>query len=93
VSRLRADLLAGVARAADRLVELLEPGRYLGELRALPGKQVGHWQALVVLLAAGGPSPELDAACAGLRGAFADRPHAAGHVERLVTWSQARASG
>lgn len=93
VSRLRADLLAGVARAADRLTELLEPGRYLDELRAVSDKQVGHWQALVVLLAAAGPSSELDAACAGLRDSFADRPHAAGHVERLVTWSRTRASG
>jgi hypothetical protein len=93
VNRLRADLLAGVARAADRLIDLLEPGRYLDELRALPDKQVGHWQALVVLLAARGPSSELDAACAGLRDSFADRPYAAGHVDRLVAWSQARASG
>jgi hypothetical protein len=93
VHRLRADLLAGVARAADRLIDLLEPGHYLDELRALPDKQVGHWQALVVLLAARGRSSELDAACAGLRDSFADRPYAAGHVDRLVAWSQARASG
>jgi hypothetical protein len=93
VNRLRADLLAGVVRAADRLIDLLEPGHYLDELRALHDKQVGHWQALVVLLAARGPSSELDTACAALRNSFADRPHAAGHVDRLVDWSRARASG
>lgn len=93
IDRLRVDLLAGVARAADRLIDLLQPGHYLDELRALADKQVGHWQALVVLLAARGPSSELDAACAGLRDSFADRPYAAGHVDRLVAWSQARASG
>src|SRR6185437_5895393 len=63
LDRLRADLRAGVLRAADRLVELLEPDRYLDELRALPHKEIGHWPPLVVLLAARGPSPELDAAC------------------------------
>ncbi|MEH1013214.1 DUF4304 domain-containing protein [Micromonospora sp. CPCC 206060] len=93
VDRLRADLLAGVARSAGRLVELLAPGRYLDELLALPDKQVGHWQALVVLLAERGPSADLDAAYVGLRDAFADRPRAAGHVERLIGWAQARASG
>ncbi|MER5338698.1 hypothetical protein [Micromonospora sp. NPDC002717] len=91
VDRLRADLLAGVARAADRLVELLEPGRYLDELLALRDKQVGHWQPLVVLLAARGPSSELDAACVGLRDAFAGRPRAAEHVDRIIDWARARA--
>lgn len=92
MDRLRADLLAGVARAADRLIDLLAPGRYLDGLRAVSDKQVGHWQALVVLLTARGPGAELDAARAGLRASFADRPHAAGHVDRLIAWSQARAS-
>jgi hypothetical protein len=82
--RLRADLLAAVARAADRTAQLLEPNRYLDELSALPVKRVGHWEALVVLLADRGPTPELRAACVELRRAFADRPHAADHVDRLV---------
>jgi hypothetical protein len=92
LDRLRGDLLARVARAAGRLVELLQPDRYLDELRAEPNKQIGHWQPLVVLLAAHGPSPELDAACAGLRAAFAERPQSAAYVERLIGWAQARAA-
>jgi hypothetical protein len=92
VARLRADLLTGVTRAADRLVELLEPGRCLAELSALPDKKIGHWPPLVILLSGRGPSPELDAACAGLREAFAARPRAAGYVDELVGWAHARAS-
>ena len=93
VARLRADLLTGVTRAADRLVGLLQPGRYLDELRALPDKRIGHWPPLVILLAARGPSPELDAACAGLRNAFAERPRAATYVDDLIGLARARASG
>jgi hypothetical protein len=93
VDMLRADLVAGVVRAGDRLVELLRPDRYLDELRALPTKQIGHWQPLVVLLAAHGPSPELDAACAGLRATFAERPGSSAYVERLIGWARARAGG
>lgn len=90
LDHLRADLLPAVDRAARRLVDLLTPGRYRAELHALPEKQVGHWHALVVLLAADGTRPELDDACARLRAAFADRPHAAGHVERVVEWARSR---
>ncbi|MEH1101920.1 DUF4304 domain-containing protein [Micromonospora sp. CPCC 205561] len=92
VDRLHADLLTGVTRAADRLVELLQPGRYLAELSALPNKQIGHWPPLVILLSGRGPSPELDAACAGLRAAFAERPRAAEYVDELIGWAHARAS-
>jgi hypothetical protein len=92
IDGLRADLLTGVTRAADRLVELLEPDRYVDEIQALPNKQLGHWPPLVVLLAERGPSPELDAACTGLRDAFAERPHSAGYVDRLTRWAHARAS-
>lgn len=91
IDGLRADLLAAVAQAASRLNELLEPGRYRDELQALPDKKIGHWQALVVLLADRGPSAELTAALEGMRAAFADRPQSAGHVDRLVTWAQTRA--
>jgi hypothetical protein len=84
VDRLRGDLVTGVMRAADRLVELLQPGRYLDELRAVPHKGIGHWPPLVILLAARGPSSELDAACAGLRNAFAERPRAAGYADDLI---------
>jgi len=93
VERLRADLLAGVTRSAHRLVQLLEPGRYLDELQALPAKQIGHWPPLVVLLAERGPSPELDAACTGLRTAFAERSRSTGYVDRLTSWANTRAAG
>jgi hypothetical protein len=88
----RADLVAGVSAAARLVTALLEPGRYLDELRALPVKQVAHRQALVVLLADEGESPELEDAFVRLRDAFADRPRAAGHIDRLVAWGQARAA-
>jgi hypothetical protein len=93
VDGLRADLLAGVTGAAGRLTELLAPGRYLDELLAVPDKKVGHWQAVVVLLADRGPSAELDAAYAGAREAYAGRPRAADFVEELIAWSRARAAG
>jgi hypothetical protein len=90
IESLRADLLAGVAQGADRLVELLTPGRYLDELLAEPDKQYGHWHALVVLLAERGPSPELDGAFVGLRAAGADRPQAAEYIEGLVELANTR---
>lgn len=88
----RADLLAAVSAAASRLIELLEPGRYLDELRALPDKKIGHWQALVVLLPDRGLSPELTAALEGMRAASADRPHSGRYVDRLAEWARTRAA-
>ncbi len=93
VEALRADLLDQVHDAGERLSELLIPGRYLKELTAVADKQVGHWQALVVLLADLGPSAALDDACAGARSAFAARPAASLFVEELITWAHARATG
>jgi hypothetical protein len=89
---LRADLVAQTSRAARLMLDLLAPDGYLDWLRARPRKRLADWRPLVVLLAAHGPSPELDAACAGLRAAFAERPGSAGHVDRLVEWARARAS-
>jgi hypothetical protein len=71
---------------------LLEPSRYLDELSAMRDKQIGHWTALAVLLAERGRSPELDAVCAALRDAYADRPLAAEHLNRLIEWAQTYAS-
>ncbi|MBL8928513.1 MAG: hypothetical protein JNL54_00170 [Kineosporiaceae bacterium] len=78
--------------AGERLADLLVPGRYLQELTAIADKQVGHWQALVGLLAGARPSTALDDACAGVRAAFASRPAAAGAVEELIAWAHARAA-
>ncbi|MGW3511157.1 hypothetical protein [Streptomyces sp. NPDC000994] len=83
MDRLRSHLLAAAAQAAGRLAELLQPGRYVDELSALPDKRLGHWEALVVLLAERGPSPEPHAACAGLRAASADRLLAARSIDAL----------
>jgi len=58
----------------------------------VPDKQIGHWQPLVVLLAAHGQSLELDAACAGLHDAFVDRPRSAEYVDRIIGWAHARAA-
>ncbi len=89
LDRFRDDLLAAVAASAGRLVELLEPGRYLDELLALPTRGIGVWEALVVLLAERGPSPDLDAACIGLIDAYADRD---ANPDHLLTWATDRAS-
>jgi hypothetical protein len=91
LDRLRDDLVTGVTAAATWLVHLVQPGRYLAELAAVPDKKIGHWEPYVVLLAAErGPSPELDAACAGLRAAFAERPATSEHVERIIAWVTGR---
>jgi hypothetical protein len=90
VDRLRAHLVAGVANAAPRLVELLAPGRYLEELRALPDKGIGGWRVLAALLAWQGPSRELDEALAGLRTAWEDRPGGDEYVQRLAAWARTR---
>lgn len=92
LDRLRTELVTAVTDTGRRLSELLSPGRYLQELLALPDKQVGHWKALVVLLAAHGPSPALDSACSSLGEAYSDRPRAAGFVDKLTSWAQARAT-
>jgi hypothetical protein len=89
---LRADLVPAVGRAADRLIELLAPGRYLAELWAKPQLGLGSWQALVLLEADRGPSPALDAAIAGLQDSVADRPAAADYQRRLIDWARNRAA-
>ncbi|MGW4822592.1 hypothetical protein ACWEP4_27260 [Streptomyces sp. NPDC004227] len=82
--RLRSHLLAAVAQGAGRFAELLQPGRYVDELSALPDKRLGHWEALAVLLAGRGPSSEPHTACAGLRAPSADRPLAARSIDALI---------
>jgi hypothetical protein len=92
IAQLRTDLQATASQAGARLAELLAPDRYLDELRALPDKQIGHWEALAVLLAGHGPSAELDQAIAGLAAALADRPSASEFAPRLAAWARARVS-
>jgi hypothetical protein len=91
LDRLRADLVAGVTLVVDRLVELLQPGRCLDELRAMPDKPTFIWPQLVCLLAERGPSPELDAACVSLRHAFTEWSMAK-DAEKLIALAHARAA-
>lgn len=62
--------------AADELartaLDLLRPGRYLEALRGIPDLGGAMWEPLVVLLAEGGPSAELDAAIEDMRADYAN---------------------
>ncbi|WP_174189483.1 hypothetical protein [Nocardia barduliensis] len=63
VDAIRAELPRRVHTYARRALRLLEPGRYLDELLALPDPRLGAREAIVVLLADRGPGPGLDDAC------------------------------
>jgi hypothetical protein len=68
-----AALLAGAAdKLARTALDLLRPGRYLEALRGIPDLGGAMWEPLVVLLAEGGPSPELDAAIEDMRADYAN---------------------
>ncbi|WP_067862817.1 hypothetical protein [Nocardia shimofusensis] len=60
IESIRAELPRRVHAYARRAVQLLEPGRYLEELLALPDPGVRTWEAIVVLLADDGPGPRLE---------------------------------
>jgi len=68
-----AALLAGAAdELAHTALDLLRPGRYLEALRGIPDLGGAMWEPLVVLLAEGGPSAELDAAIEDMRADYAN---------------------
>src|SRR5690606_18077464 len=67
IETIRAELPRRVHAYARRAVHLLEPGRYLAELLALPDSDARIWEAIVVLRADDGPGAELDEAIARLR--------------------------
>ncbi|WP_040786474.1 hypothetical protein [Nocardia pneumoniae] len=91
VDAIRAELPRRVHAYARRALRLLEPGRYLDELRADPDPRIETWEAIVVLLADRGPGPELDDAVDHLRTCFAKR-HASAYAEDVIAYAQARAA-
>jgi hypothetical protein len=92
VDDVRVQLLPAVRHRARRALELLEPGRYLDELRALPEKSSCHWEPIAVLLAERGPSPELDDALDALRETHAGRPAAREFVDTVTRYVRMRAA-
>jgi hypothetical protein len=63
-----AALLVGAAgKLARTALDLLRPGHYLKALRGISDLGGAMWEPLVVLLAEGGPSAELDAAIEDMR--------------------------
>ncbi|WP_433579090.1 hypothetical protein [Nocardia brasiliensis] len=87
VEVIRAELPRRVHAYARRARQLLEPDRYLDELLAQPDRQVATWEAITVLLAERGPTPELDDALAQLR-ALAPSNHA----DEVLAYARSRAA-
>ncbi|NKY28627.1 hypothetical protein [Nocardia gamkensis] len=91
VDAIRAALPRRVHACARRALRLLEPGRYLDELLALPDPRIGALEAIVVLLAERGPGPQLDEAFVRFRSCFADGDEAA-YAENVVAYARGRAA-
>ncbi|WP_338773867.1 hypothetical protein V7968_20190 [Nocardia vulneris] len=87
VEAIRAELPRRVHAYARRARQLLEPDRYLDELLAQPDRQVATWEAITVLLAERGPTPELDDALDQLR-ALAPSNHA----DEVLAYARSRAA-
>jgi hypothetical protein len=86
-----AALLVGAAdQLAHTALDLLRPGRYLEALRGIRKLGGAMWEPLVVLLAEGGPSAELDAAIEDMR---ADYPnYGFGPPDMEVEYARMRAA-
>ncbi|MEJ3750484.1 hypothetical protein WEI85_45405 [Actinomycetes bacterium KLBMP 9797] len=67
LDRAAARLVGAADKLARTALDLLRPGRYLEALRAVPDLGGAMWEPLVVLLAEGGPSADLDAAIEDMR--------------------------
>ncbi|MBF6174894.1 hypothetical protein [Nocardia blacklockiae] len=91
IDTVRAELPRRVHAYARRALRLVEPGRYLEELLSLPHRDGRHWEAIVVLLAEQGPSPELDDAFARLRECYADAD-ALVYADELIGYARDRAA-
>jgi hypothetical protein len=86
-----AGLLTTAARgAAQTALDLLRPGRYLEQLRALPDLGGAMWEPVVVLLAEHGPSTELDEAIEDMRAAYAE--HNLGAPDMEIEYARRRAA-
>ncbi|WP_280472879.1 hypothetical protein [Nocardia asiatica] len=91
VDAVRAELPRRVHACARRALRLLEPGRYLDELLALPDQQIGAREAIVVLLAERGPGPQLDEACHRFQVCATARDTSV-HAAKVIAYAQDRAA-
>ncbi|MGY2031256.1 hypothetical protein ACW9HR_16095 [Nocardia gipuzkoensis] len=91
VDAIRAQLPRRVHAYARRALRLLEPGRYLDELLALPDPRIETWEAIVVLLADRGPGPQLEDALVRYQECFSER-HTSAHAENVIAYAQRRAA-
>ncbi|MCU1641474.1 MAG: hypothetical protein JWN03_1749 [Nocardia sp.] len=90
IEAIRDELPRRVHAYARRALRLLEPDRYLDELLAQPNPHIGSWEAIVVLLADRGPSPQLDDALHQLL-RFAERDTSE-YAEDVSAYAQTRAA-
>ncbi|MEC3916472.1 hypothetical protein [Nocardia sp. CDC160] len=74
VTEIRTELPRRVHAAARRALRLADPETYLEELLAQPNPRRNALEAIVVLLAERGPSPELDGALDNLLRDVGDQP-------------------
>lgn len=88
---IRAELPRRVHTYARRALKLLEPDRYLDELLAHPDPGIGTWEAIVILLADHGPSPQLSDAINHLQTSSAAQ-NASTHAETTIAYAQASPS-
>jgi hypothetical protein len=91
VDAVRAALPRRVHAYARRALRLLEPGRYLEELLALPDPRIRTWEAIVVLLADVDPGPRLEEALIRFRSCFAEGDEAA-YAEDVIAYARGRAA-
>ncbi|WP_330180347.1 hypothetical protein OHB26_28555 [Nocardia sp. NBC_01503] len=91
IDTIRAELPRRVHAYARRAIRLLEPGHYLDELLAQPDPHLGTWEAIVVLLADGGPSAQLDEATEQLLRCVAAQD-ASEYGDDVITYAQSRAA-
>lgn len=91
IEAIRDELPRRVHAYARRAVQLLEPGRYLEELLALPDPVLRTREAIVVLSAEGGPGPRLAEAIERFRECAA-RDGAADRVDEVVEYAKDRSS-
>lgn len=86
-----AALLVGAAeKLAHTALDLLRPGRYLEALRGIRDFGGAMWEPLVVLLAEGGPSADLDAAIEDMRADYAN--YGFGQPDMEVEYARLRAA-
>ncbi|MBF6339934.1 hypothetical protein IU450_29205 [Nocardia abscessus] len=91
IDAIRAGLPRRVHAYARRALRLLEPGRYLDELLALPDPRIETWEAIVVLLTDRGPGPQLEDALVRYQACCAEQGTSA-YAENVIAYAQRRAA-